>query len=234
MLDLSALLGDQGRTDEEKRLLDEARVQLERHRPSSELVRTYACLADHHSLSLGAFQEALTWSNKVASLAHDLGAESLEAEALGRRGYARCGLGDSGGLRDLRVGAARSEELKARPWSVSASYTNLGDWAWLFEGPKEGLEAKRHAFDFSSRRGMAGGAMFAKAESLAMLFDLGEWDPILGEADEVLAWSRSREARSVEIKCDARLGNRRGAFGWRKGSWLRRQTWVPFETRTRF
>ncbi len=199
ILTLCPLLGNQGRVEDAKRLLDDARVLLERHGPSPELARTYSVLAVFHNRE-GAFKDGLMWSNKAISVARGVGAEDLEAVALSSRGEARCGLGDSGGLQDLRIGAARSEELNAHPRGVSVNYVNLGDWAWLFEGPKEGLEAKRHAFDFSSRRGMAGDAMWAKAESLAMLFDMGEWDQLLSEADEVLGWSRSQEASSVEIR----------------------------------
>ncbi len=200
MRTLATLIANQGKLEEWRRLRDDARVLLERHgRPSPELVRTYCGLASSHSFG-GAAREGLMWANKAISLARDLGEEGLEAVALNTRGDARCQLGDSGGVADMRIGALRSEELNASPRDLFSNFVNLGDAAWLFEGPGEGLEAKRHALDLGSRRGMMLLAMWAKAESLAMLFDLGQWDQLLSEADEVLAWTTSQQAYSVEAR----------------------------------
>lgn len=59
MLALSGFLGDQGKIEEGKQLLDEARVLLEPNGPSPQLARTYYNLSGIHSLHFGTFHEGL-------------------------------------------------------------------------------------------------------------------------------------------------------------------------------
>jgi len=113
---------------------------------------------------------------------------------------ARCETGDAGGITDIRLGAVTLEQMNQLPGPIQMAFINLGDYAWLIEGPSSGLEAKQHAIQFATRRGMIGNAMWARSESLRMLFDMGEWDQLESEAREILAWSGRHGVRAVEIR----------------------------------
>ena len=94
-------------------------------------------------------------------------------------GLARCQLSDVvGGLADLREALRLSLDLGLGNETIR-SYGNLGDWVWVAEGPARGLDVKRAGIEFVERRGLTLPVMWAKAETLWPLFDLGHWDELL-------------------------------------------------------
>lgn len=71
------------------------------------------------------------WSNKAISVARDLGAEDLEWSPSVAEGRPAVDWAIPADSMTCELEPARSEELNARPTQVSATYINLGDWAWL-------------------------------------------------------------------------------------------------------
>ena len=103
------------------------------------------------------------------------------------RGCARCELDDPGGLVDLRESLAALKE-GGDIYNVASSYSNVGDWEWMLEGPERGLASHLEAIEFDERRGLRGPAMWIRGETTWMLYDLGRWDEILPIVEEVAAF----------------------------------------------
>jgi class 3 adenylate cyclase/tetratricopeptide (TPR) repeat protein len=186
MVSLSFLHGFRGETGRARMLLDEVIELLEQEEPGAELARAYAQIAREHMLS-GRWDECLEWSQKALDLAERLAVDDVTVMVRQFRGVSRCEHGDSGGLDDLRQALERSLELGLGQETVRA-HINLGGQLWFMEGPAGGLEVHRAGIAFGERRGLMGPVMWAKGESLWMLFDLGEWEELIRLADELIAW----------------------------------------------
>ncbi|MGH7358421.1 MAG: hypothetical protein ACREJR_06375, partial [Candidatus Rokuibacteriota bacterium] len=79
------------------------------------------------------------------------------------------------------------------------SYGNLGDCVWGAEGPAGGLDVKRAGIEFGERRGLTLPVMWAKAETLWPLFDLGRWDELVRVAGELIEWDRRQAGGQVTV-----------------------------------
>ncbi len=190
MVSLSLVHGFRGETGRARALLDQVIELLEREPPGPELAGAYGQMAREAMLS-GNATEGLEWSERALALAEELGMNEVAVMALQFRGYARCDLGDLGGVDDLREARRASLELGLGQETVRA-HINLGDFVWLIEGPAKGLEVQRAGIDFGERRGITGPVLWTKGETLWTLFDLGDWDELLRVADELISWDRLR------------------------------------------
>jgi DNA-binding SARP family transcriptional activator/class 3 adenylate cyclase len=190
ILSLSLVHGYRGETRRARALLDEA-VELLEHEPHGpELARAYAQVARGFMLSED-FPECLSWSARALALAEELGMNEDAARVLQFRGIARSGLGDLGGLDDLREALRASRDLGLGEETVGA-HINLASVVWLTEGPAEALEIQRAGIGFGERRGITSLVLWTKGLSLWTLFDLGDWDEVLHVADEVISWDQLR------------------------------------------
>jgi len=170
---------------------------LEREAPGPELALAYHRMAGAHMMA-GIPEPAQEWARKGIALSKSLGLPLLAARSRSALGVVRCQVGDMGGLDDLREAVRQSVEAEAGGYAASA-YNNLGDWLWFLEGPRRGLEAYRAGVEFAGRRGFLANATWARAQTLWTLFDLGEWDELLREADIVLGWDRERGGSQVGV-----------------------------------
>jgi DNA-binding SARP family transcriptional activator/class 3 adenylate cyclase len=190
ILSLSLVYGYRGETRRARKLLGEAVELLERERRGPELARAYAQTAREHMLA-EKWAECLDWSERALSLAEELGMKDVEVMALQFRGVARSGLGDLGGLHDLREALRTSMGLGLGPETVRA-HVNLASVIWLAKGPRQALEIQRAGADFGERRGITGFVLWVHALSLWTLFDLGAWDELLEVSDELISWDDLR------------------------------------------
>jgi tetratricopeptide (TPR) repeat protein len=188
MVSLSMVHALHGNTERTRTLLTEVVSLLEQKPPGRELAQAYAHIARARTLS-GRHREALDWSQKSLALAEQLGLDTVAVMARQYRGFARCQLGDLGGLDDLRHVLDASIGLGLGQESVRA-HTNLAFMVAFIDGPSKGLELDRAGIAHAERRGISALALWVKGDSLWMLFDIGEWDELLGLAGELIEWDR--------------------------------------------
>jgi class 3 adenylate cyclase/tetratricopeptide (TPR) repeat protein len=187
-----------GETDRKRALLAQAIEVLEREPPGRELALAYTHGAADHMVA-NRSRECAVWSEKALILARDLGLDAEAIRALQLRGLARCQLSDlAAGLADLRE-ALRLSLDRGLGNETIRSYGNLGDWVWVAEGSAQGLEVKRAGIEFGERRGLTLPVVWAKAETLWPLFDLGHWDELLSTACDVIEWDRRQGGGQVTV-----------------------------------
>jgi len=187
-----------GETGRKRALLAQAIELLEREPPGRELALAYThSAADHMVANRSA--DCAAWSEKALALAQQLGLDAEAIRARQLRGLARCQQGDMvEGLADLREALRLSLDLGLGNETIR-SYGNLGDWVWVAEGPATGLDVKRAGIEFGERRGLTLPVMWAKAETLWPLFDLGRWDELLGLGRDLIEWDRRQGRGQVAV-----------------------------------
>jgi len=198
MVQLARTYWFRGETDRKRALLARAIEVLEREPPGRELALAYThSAADHMVANRSA--ECAAWSEKALALAQQLGLDADAIRARQLRGLARCQQGDVvGGLADLRDALRASLDLGLGNETIR-SYGNLGDWVWVVEGPARGLDVKRAGIEFGERRGLTLPVMWAKAETLWPLFDLGRWDELIHIGAELVEWDRRQGGGQVAV-----------------------------------
>jgi class 3 adenylate cyclase/tetratricopeptide (TPR) repeat protein len=198
MLRLARSYWFRGETDRKRALLVQAIELLEREPPGRELALAYThSAADHMVANRSA--DCAAWSERALALAQRLGLDAEAIRARQLRGLARCQQGDvTGGLTDLREALRGSLDLGLGNETIR-SYGNLGDWVWVAEGPALGLDMKRAGIEFGERRGLTLPVMWAKAETLWPLFDLGRWDELLGLCGDLIEWDRRQGGGQVAV-----------------------------------
>ena len=187
-----------GETDRKRALLAQAIELLEREPPGRELAVAYTHSAADHMVA-NRSPDCAVWSEKALALAQELGLDAEAIRARQLRGLARCQLSDLvGGLADLREALRLSLDLGLGNETIR-SYGNLGDWVWVAEGPARGLDVKRAGIEFGERRGLTLPVMWAKAETLWPLFDLGRWDELLRIAGDLIEWDRRQSGGQITV-----------------------------------
>jgi class 3 adenylate cyclase/tetratricopeptide (TPR) repeat protein len=198
MVRLSRAYWFRGETDRKRALLAQAIDLLEREPPSRELALAYTDTAADHMVAQRS-KDCAMWSEKALALARELGLDAEAIRARQLRGLARCQLSDvAGGLADLREALRLSLDLGLGNETIR-SYGNLGDWVWIAEGPAQGLEVKRAGIEFGERRGLTLPVMWARAETLWPLFDLGQWDDLLRIAGDLVEWDGRQGGGQVTV-----------------------------------
>ena len=145
----------------------------------------------------GRSAEAIEWADKGLALAHEHGVENV-VRSRQMRGLARIDLGDFGGLEELRDALALSLRL-GLGIETGTSYLNLSEMVALFEGLAGSRELADASLEFSQRRGLTHHVMWTRAARLWALYEVGEWDELLAEADDVLRWDRAQGGTQIEV-----------------------------------
>jgi tetratricopeptide (TPR) repeat protein len=185
---LSKSFRDSGDTERARQVLTESIGILEQERDNEELSYAYVQWAGD-ALFSGSPLDALHRSDRALRLADEAGDSENKARALGIRGLARCELADPAGIEDLRKALALTKDLD-RPHWIANAFVALAYMTWLTDGPEAAEALYDEAIDVGDRRGVTGDAMWARAESVWPLFDLGKWDDVLRRTDDVVEWER--------------------------------------------
>jgi tetratricopeptide (TPR) repeat protein len=196
MVGLARALWRHGQTARGHELTLEAIPILER-RPGPELLLAYERAAGEDAMG-GRPQEALSWAERGIALADELGVENI-VRHLQFRGMARIELGDAEGLADMRHALDLALRL-GLGIETGTSYMNLGELITGFEGVTAGLELVDASLEFARRCGLTHHVMWSRTSRLYYLYELGLWDELLREADEVARWDRGQGGGSqIEV-----------------------------------
>jgi tetratricopeptide (TPR) repeat protein len=158
-------------------------TRLESEEPSPQLARMYALKAWLPAAS----SERIAWADRALDLADRLDLPDVRARALNFRGCARVIFGDPRGCDDLRDALALSLELGlvSDTWYA---YSNFS-FSIMNQSPTAALKLEQEALGFVRARGMAEAAHAIAAQRLGVLAQVGRWQELLLEADELIAWS---------------------------------------------
>jgi class 3 adenylate cyclase/tetratricopeptide (TPR) repeat protein len=181
---------DSGDTERSRELMGEAIAILEQEGSPDDLAFAYVQRAGDQLFS-GAPAEALLLTDRALRLAEDSSNPENEARALAVMGLARGELGDDSGIKDLRRALDITRDLGKPSW-ISNAYVALAYATWLSEGPAEAETLYKQAIEVGDRRGVTGDSMWARAESVWPLFDLGRWDDVLERTEDVVEWERTQ------------------------------------------
>jgi len=186
---LAILVRDEAKASRAKALLDEAVALLEEAPASPALVLAYTHLARYYHFTWPA-EASIAWAERAITTAERLGIEDRAMRARVFRGFTRFEVGDPHGVDELRDALRTGLELGLGE-DTAGAYIALGDIVWWSDGPAAGLATYREGINFTQRRGMTYYTMYLKGEIVWPLFDLGEWDEILGLAGELLQWDKT-------------------------------------------
>jgi class 3 adenylate cyclase/tetratricopeptide (TPR) repeat protein len=177
--------------------IDTALQLLEPGPAGAELVRAYT-IRTWISLFQGRLAGTVELADRAVALAQDLGLEDEEARCYGYRGMTRFWSGDRAGIEDVETAVERLRELGN--WEqLAIARVNLADCRWMAEGPASGLEHCAASIKVAEQRGAVQEAMWARAETLRMLFELGRWEETLHTADRLAQWATEHRVTPVGI-----------------------------------
>ncbi len=157
------------------------------------LAELYAALAEDEMFG-GRSEESLRWATRALELPHS---DSIAVMTLHIRGNGRLELGDPGGMDDLWETLHRAE-ASGSALDQATSYSYLSEWVGLTEGPVRGLEMNDASIEICDRRGIMGQGMWARAESLWLLYDAGRWDDLLDVVATLLPWATEHGDTIIE------------------------------------
>jgi tetratricopeptide (TPR) repeat protein len=177
-----------GETARARAVIEEAIAFLEPQGPTPELAAAYTSLTGRLMIG-GEEVAALEMAEKSLSLAGEVGAENEVARTLQYRGMARLVQGDARGYDDLRESLRRCLEL-GLAYPAASGYNNLADWISEEEGFARSYELYQTAIQYGLGHGMPGAARWSRMEATFRLYELGRWDELLEEEDQLIEEDR--------------------------------------------
>jgi class 3 adenylate cyclase/tetratricopeptide (TPR) repeat protein len=195
MLGLARALWRHGQTARSRELTLEALPLLERD-PGPDLVIAYERAAVVEAMG-GRPEEAIAWAEKGIALARSLSIENI-VRHLQMRGIARLELGHPSGLDDMRAALDLSLRL-GLGIETGTAYLNLGEMIAPFEPLSTSRELIQASVEFARRRGLVHHEMWSRAATTLLLYELGEWDELIRERDELLTWDRNQGGTQIEV-----------------------------------
>jgi predicted ATPase/class 3 adenylate cyclase len=174
-----------GDSERSRNLLEKAIGLLERHPPGKELAFALTRRAGSFAVASRP-RECLTAAEEALRVIEALDLPELRARLLQFRGIALHDLGDiDDGLKDVRAGLELAREVGDLP-TVGVGYSNLASCLFAVSA-RQSAEVFREGIEFTRARGMIGGTRWQRAELTWPLYELGEWDEVIMNADEVVA-----------------------------------------------
>ena len=171
---------------------------LEREPPGPDLAHAYASEAGMLMMEERS-EECLAACERFASVIEQHGDAANRMRLREFRGISRVATGEvERGLEELRE--AFEEAMRSSLPNAMAACVNLGYWTWWVEGPAAGARLFNQGVEYSKRRGIPW--EWAATELAWALFDLGQWDDVLAQTEQVI--EAARTAESVVLEAMAR------------------------------
>jgi class 3 adenylate cyclase/tetratricopeptide (TPR) repeat protein len=177
----------------------EALALLEPLPPGPELLDTLANVAFDLAVS-GSHEESAAVAERAITIAAEAGLPR-PVRALGFRAWARCSLGDAGGLDDFREALAIAAEA-GRGREEITLYNNLGIELRNFEGPRAALEAFATGLALAEARGIQDAAQTLRGSELVAMLGAGQLDDLIASATTVAerAEGAGDELELIEVR----------------------------------
>ncbi|MGZ4360137.1 MAG: ATP-binding protein, partial [Gaiellaceae bacterium] len=175
--------------------LAERAVTLLEPTPGPGLVGALTRIASDQAIT-GRYGAAIETADRTLALADRLGLD-VPGDALATRGWARCYLGDLGGLADLE----RAFDLLTAAGQGRSAATllhNLACVRWALEGPASAVATLDEALVYSNGRGLAESVQIHHASRSVFLVDSGRFDEGLAEAASIVPILRENGNRLFE------------------------------------
>jgi class 3 adenylate cyclase/tetratricopeptide (TPR) repeat protein len=183
---LYARRGESRRADD---FLEHWAGRLDSDRPDPSLGPLYSELARRNMVAV-RLTECARWADRAIDAHTAAGNHAAIARALQFRAAARSFRGDvDAAVADHHESIRLGQEL-GLGLETCLAYQNFADLTWWIEGAQPALELYDTAISLSEQRGLVENKMYASAERLWILFDLGRWDELLEEADELIRWEQ--------------------------------------------
>jgi class 3 adenylate cyclase/tetratricopeptide (TPR) repeat protein len=189
---LFRVLQYRGETGPARDLLSDATRVLEREPPGPALTQAIVEAAGALMTS-GRFREAIAEADRGIVVARQVGDAEQEIRALGFRGYARVGLGETNGLDEEREALERALALGLGR-TTAVAYNNVANDLRMVEGPAAAVATFDAGVAFADARGLDEMAAWMRMTSLLPLIDLGDWDEVLRRGGEVMDDAKRRGA----------------------------------------
>jgi class 3 adenylate cyclase/tetratricopeptide (TPR) repeat protein len=162
---------------------------LEREPPGPDLAHAYASEAGMLMMEERS-EECLAACERFAPVIEQHGDAANRMRLREFRGISRVATGDvEVGVRELRE--AFEEAMRSSLPNAMAACVNLGYWTWWVEGPGAGAELFKQGIEYSKRHGIPW--EWAATELAWALFDLGEWDDVLAQTEQLIEAARTAE-----------------------------------------
>ena len=129
----------------------------------------------------GRFEDSIRLGAEAMPLVQALGLEEQRARLHIVVGCARCGLGDRGGLDEVRTGIAVAQAAGDADRLVNG-YTNLSSEFHFFAQLAEARDAWRQGLELAERYGMGRQIRNGRAEAAYWAYLDGRWDEALVRA----------------------------------------------------
>ncbi len=163
--------------------------------PGPELVDAIARVASNQFVA-GSYAAAIETADRALTLAEEL-ALVVPGGALGTRGFARCDLGDLGGLADAER-ALKLLVAAGQGRGAAVVQHNLACMRWYLEGPAAAVATVEEAQRFAAGRGIVESAQASAASSVVFLVDNGRFGEALSRAASLLPLLRESGNRLFE------------------------------------
>jgi len=194
-----------------RRLTAKSVALLEHVEPGRELAIAY-----HRSASEAYFaglpSEAVVWAEKARTIAERVGDHREAILARMWQASAGCDLGVLEGVNELR---RLHEETKELGWGEVAGRMcgHLAGALWVIESPTQGLRTYEDGIEWSKRHGLTAPAIHDRAETVWMLYDLGEWNKVLQVGRETTQSSHEQELDAAQLTAMPYMAQ---VLGWRQ------------------
>ena len=205
---LAALCRRAGENDDARDRVQRAADLVRDAPPSRSKGRVLAALA-HEQVLTGHLEDAVRIAREAFAMADELDDDDLRARALEHLGGALVGLGDLGGMNELKRGIDLFAKINS-PRIVRAR-TNLAAVFVYFGDLRRGFELQREAREDAARFGDVYGRRHLDAERVPESYWTGRWDDALALAGEFLLDERAPDYMQLTCRIvRARIALARG------------------------
>lgn len=174
--------------------------RLDSEEPDPDLGPLYSELA-RRSMVAGRLEEHSRYADRAIAAHTATGNAAAVSRALQFRATARADhdADYAAGLGDMQEAVRLGREL-GLGIELGHALSNVADYVWWTVGPAAALEHYDAAIVHTDQRGLVQMKNYARGERLWVLFDLGRWDELLHEADELIAAGRAFAVGALTVE----------------------------------